>query len=160
MGSVSKPKGLKGEVKVNVEGADIENLLNVKKCYVGGKEYNIEKSYNASNGFFVKLSEINTIDAAEKLRGAKFEIDRQDASPLEEGEFYVADLLGCEVFFENGEKLGNLTNVVNYGASDILVIRTRQKEYMAPNVNGLIVDFVNNKLTISKKVFSEVGVCG
>ena len=159
MGSVAKPKGLKGEIKVNVDGADIENLLKVKKCYVGGVEYKIEKSYNAGNGFFVKLAEINSIEDAEKLRGAKFEIDKADASPLEEGEFYVADIIGKFVYFENGEKLGKLNDVVNYGAGDILVIRTRQKEYMIPDVDGLIIDFDGEKLTINKKRFDEVAVC-
>ena len=159
IGVVTKPKGLKGEVKVNVNGADVENLLKVKKCYVAGLPYTIEKSYLGGNGFFVKLNGIDSVEQAEDLRGEKFEIDRTDASPLGDGEFYVADLIGKFVYFENGEKLGKLNNVVNYGASDILVIRTQQKEYMVPDVNGLIIDFDGEKLIISKTRFDEVGVC-
>ena len=63
------------------------------------------------------------------------------------------------VYFENGEKLGKLNNVVNYGASDILVIRTQKKEYMTPDINGLIIDFDGEKLIISKSKFEEVSVC-
>ena len=159
VGVVTKPKGLKGEVKVNVNGADVENLLKVKKCYVAGSPYTIEKSYLGGNGFFVKLSGIDNVEDAENLRGEQFEIDRADASPLSDGEFYVADLIGKFVYFENGEKLGKLNNVVNYGASDILVIRTQQKEYMVPDVNGLIIDFDGENLIISKSKFEEVSVC-
>jgi len=159
IGVVTKPKGLKGEVKVNVNGADVENLLKVKKCYVAGLPYTIEKSYLGGNGFFVKLNGIDSVEQAENLRGEQFEIDRADASPLSDGEFYVADLIGKFVYFENGEKLGKLNNVVNYGASDILVIRTQQKEYMVPDVNGLIIDFDGENLIISKSKFEEVSVC-
>lgn len=159
IGKVTKPKGLNGEVKVAVETDDVQNLLKVKTCFVGGKEYNIEKSYAASNGFFVKLSGINDVDAAETLRGAKFEIKREDASPLGEGEFYVADILGSSVVFENGKKVGKLVNVVNYGASDILVIRGLQKEWMLPDVEEVIIGFDDGVLTISEKKFKELAVC-
>ncbi len=159
IGKVTKPKGLNGEVKVAAETDDLENLLKVKTCFVGGKEYQIENSYVGSNGFFVKLGGVNDVDAAEALRGLKFEIKREDASPLGEGEFYVADILGSTVVFESGKKVGKLTNVVNYGASDILVIRGLQKEYLVPDVEDVILDYNNGTLTISEKKFKELSVC-
>ena len=159
MGRITKPKGLNGEVKVATETDDMQNLLKVKTCFVGGVEYKIEKSYVGSNGFFVKLSGVDDVDAAEALRGANFEIRREDASPLGEGEFYVADILGSTVVFENGKKAGKLVNVVNYGASDILIIRDGQKEYMLPDVGEVILDYSEGTLTISEKKFKDLSVC-
>ena len=67
-----------------------------------------------SNQVLLKLKGIETIEQAETLRNGILEISREDAIPLEEGEYFIADLLESEVFSDEGEKLRTVENIVLY----------------------------------------------
>ena len=87
----------------------------------------------------LKLKGINTIEEAEKLRNAYIEIDRKDAIPLKKDEYFIADLLGLEVFTDTGEKLGILDDIYNNGSSDIFVVKNELgKQFLLPYIDEVI----------------------
>ena len=99
----------------------------------------------------IKFKGIETPEDANKLRNAYVLIDRKDAIPLEEGEFFIADLLGLPVFLDTGEKLGVLDDIYNTGSSDIYVVKNELgKQYLLPYIDDVIkkIDLENSKIIV------------
>ena len=82
---------------------------------------------------YLTLEGCATPEDVEKLRGLELYIDRANASPLPEGMFYLADLMGCHATDEDGRDLGELTDVLQHGPTDVYVFRSPGgKTWMAP----------------------------
>ena len=98
-------------------------------------------------------------NAAELLRGKLLTLPREDAPVLEEGRYYIADLLGAVVSDEAGEEIGILSDV-RQAATDIYTVKSGEKEIMFPAVKGVIVkiDVEGKRITVDKKRFGEVAV--
>jgi 16S rRNA processing protein RimM len=85
------------------------------------------------------------------LRNSYLEIDRKDAIPLEEGTYFIADLLESEVYSDEGEKLGILEDIYNAGSSDIYVVKNELgKSILLPGIPEVIkeVDLESQKITV------------
>ena len=98
-----------------------------------------------------KFKGIETVEEAEKLRNAYVKIDRKDAIKLEEGQYFIADLLGLDVFLDTGEKLGILDDIFNNGSTDIYVVKNDLgKQVLLPAIEEVIknVDLENSKITV------------
>ena len=66
---------------------------------------------------------------------------REDAVPLEEDEFYIADVIDAEVFEDNGKKLGTLVDVMQTGANDVFVVKMENgKEVLLPVIKDCVLD--------------------
>lgn len=109
VGQIVNTFGIKGFVKIYPYVDDIKRFDNLKTVYVNIrkelKKLEIEEVKYQKNMVLVKFKGIETVEDAEKLRNAYVEIDRSDAIPLEEGTYFIADLLGSEVFSDEGELL-------------------------------------------------------
>ena len=78
-------------------------------------------------------------------------IDRKDAIKLEEGQYFIADLLGLDVFLDTGEKLGILDDIFNNGSTDIYVVKNELgKQFLLPYIDEVIknIDLENEKITV------------
>jgi 16S rRNA processing protein RimM len=75
-------------------------------------------------GAVVRLSGVDDRTAAESLRGSLVEVDRSALPPLEDGEYYHADLIGLSCVDGDGREVGKVTAVENYGAGDLLEVQT------------------------------------
>ena len=108
---------------------------------------------------FLGLKGIADRNAAELLRGKQLYVLREDAPVLEEGRYYIADLIGCSVVTETGEVLGKLTGI-RQAATDIYTLEMDAKEVMFPAADGVItsVDVQGGTITVDKKRFYEVAV--
>ncbi len=83
-----------------------------------------------------------------KLRNSYVKIDRKDAIKLEEGQYFIADLLGLDVFLDTGEKLGILDDIFNNGSTDIYVVKNELgKQFLLPYIDEVIknIDLENEK---------------
>ena len=100
----------------------------------------------------IKLEGINTLERSRNLlRNAYLEIDREDAVPLEEGTYYIVDLIGLEVYTEEGKLLGKVDDIYNTGANDIYVIKDELgKQVLLPGIKDVIknVDLEGGKITV------------
>ena len=98
-------------------------------------------------------------NAAELLRGKEIEAERDDAPPLEEGTYYIVDLLGCEVSDETGKVYGTLENVVSL-ASDVYTVKNGAEEISFPAVRGVVqkVDISAKKIVVNSEILAQICV--
>ena len=157
--TVLKPQGIRGEIKIKVFLDNCEDFKSFKKIFVGKDEYAVLGVRTQGDFAFVALRGIADRNAAELLRGKDVEVLRSDCPPLPEGRFYIADLLGCEVFYTSGEKVGEVKEVYPAG-TDIYVLSTDSGELSFAAAEGVIdeVDVEAKKITVNKKRFKEVSV--
>ena len=155
VGQIINTFGIKGEIKVTPFTNDIRRFDDLKKVYVKtrkeSKLYNVENARYHKNMVLLKLKGINTPEEAEMLRNAFLEIDREDAIPLEEGTYFIADLLGLEVYTDEGKLLGKVEDIYNTGSKDIYVIKDELgKQVLLPGINEVIkeVDLNNGKIIV------------
>ena len=118
LGQIVNSKGLKGEVKVNSFTDDNTKFERIPKVFIKQKdtlkEYEIEKVGYNKNQVIIKFKNINTIEEAEKLRNSYIVIDRETLDPLPEGVYYIADLIGLDVFTETNEYLGKVDEIITW----------------------------------------------
>ena len=154
IGQIVNTFGIKGFVKVNPWVNDVTRFDNLKKVYIkirkSLKELEIEEVKYHKNQVLLKFKGIETVEQAEMLRNAILEIDRKDAIPLEEGEYFIADLLESEVYTDEGEKLGIVEDIFNTGSNDIYVVKNELgKSILLPRIKDVFKDIdVENKKII------------
>ena len=108
-------------LKLFAEGLD--SLKRHKQVQVGERVLTL-KSVRGGGQPVVRFAEIGDRNGAEALRGQLLTVDRADLPPLEEGEYYHADLIGLPCVGPEGEPLGTVVAVENFGAGDLLEIET------------------------------------
>ena len=156
LGQIVNVKGLKGEVKVNPFTENINRFETLNKILIKLKneikEYEIEKVSYHKNQVILKLKGIDTIEAAETLRNYYILINRKDLEPLEEGKYYIADLIGLDVYTEEGKALGKVDDIYNTGSNDIYVVKDELgKQKLLPGIPEVIkkVDLENSKIIVN-----------
>ena len=155
---ILKPQGIRGEVKAELYISDINNFKSIKSVYIENTPYTI-KNYSFRNGFlYLSFNEVASRNDAENLRDKEISVEKDELLPLDEGKYYVDDLIGCKVVDENGENIGKIRDVNNYGASDILSIRDGSEEVLCPFLDKVFVSInIKDKVVIvNKKRFLEV----
>ena len=145
-GEIVTTHGVKGEMKVLpwVDGPEI--LCEFDRCRISGKEYTIESCRIQKSCNLVKLSGIDTMEAAQAMRGKTVELYRED---IDDEVIFAAELIGVEVFCE-GKKLGEITEVLDYPGNAVYVVKG-QHEYMIPAVKQFILstDLAKNEMQVS-----------
>lgn len=160
IGEVLKPQGIRGELKIKTFTDFPEDVKAFKTVYIDDTPYKILSFRVGTDGAaYVGLRGIPDRNAAELFRGKKLEGEREDAPPLEEGQYYIVDIIGLSCETEEGEFLGVVKDVSNL-SSDIYTIEKAGKNILFPAVKGVIkkVDLANGKLIIDKKIFDEIAV--
>ena len=127
LGQIVNTRGLKGEVKVNSYSEDPNRFEKIKSIIVRLKgqdtEYEIEKVSYTKNQVVLKLKNINTIEEAEKLRNSIILIDREMLGKLPEDVYYIADLIGLDVYTDEDEYLGKVDDIFNTKSNDVYVVK-------------------------------------
>jgi 16S rRNA processing protein RimM len=123
LAAVAGAHGVKGELRLKLFSDSIDNLLRQERLYVGGAERRLLSVRDAGKTAVAKLEGIADRSAAEALRGSLVEVDRSALPPLEEGEYYHSDLIGLPAFDAEGNKLGTITAVENFGAGELLEVQ-------------------------------------
>ena len=146
-GEIVNVHGLRGEVKVLTWLDDPEMLCEFERCRISGKEYVMEQGRVQKTCNLVKLQGIDTVEAAQLLRGKTLELFRED---IDEEVIFAAELIGVEVFAE-GEKIGKITEVLDYPGNSVYVVKG-QYEYMIPAVNQFILETNMEENTMQVKL--------
>ena len=157
VGKVLKPRGLKGELKVEIITSFPGHFLELKEIFIkegpDWQSYNVLSAKLTDRFAFLKLDGVDSVELAEKLRKHFLYITKQDLTALGKDEFYMHDLIGLEVFDVAGNLLGTLAEVESYEANDVYVLKDRQgREYLLPAVKDVIVSISleQNKMIIRK----------
>ena len=147
IGEVLKPQGIRGELKIKTYTDEPDDVKSFGQVYIEGKPYKILSFRVGGDGFaYLGLRGVPDRNAAELLRGKKLEGDREDAPELEEGRYYIADILGL--------------SVETPLSSEVYTIEREGKEILFPAVKGVVkqVDLKNGRIIVDKKRFDEVAV--
>jgi len=142
-GKIVGTHGIKGEVKVEPWSDSPQFLCEFNKFYItdDGKEYiDITGARVHGNIVLIKAKDIDSIKAAEALRGKTIYIKRTDIN-LEDGRYFVQDLIGCQVLdISTNENYGKIVEVSQTGANDVWHIKRDDKEYLIPVIPDVVID--------------------
>lgn len=132
VGVITSTHGVRGEVKVFPTTDDPARFKKLKQVILDDGKQQIDLEI-ASVKFFknmviLKFKGIDNINDVEKYRRATLLVTRENAVPLAENEYFIADLIGLSAVSDEGEKLGTITDVLQTGANDVYVVTTPQKE--------------------------------
>jgi 16S rRNA processing protein RimM len=147
IGEILRPHGVHGELRMRVLTDYPERIPKLKQVYLGDstndrspQTYHIQSMRNHNELALITFKEIPDRDAADRLRGLLVMIALEDAVPLEEGEVYLYQLIGMRAVSEDGQDLGELTEVIETGTSDTYVIKgAKYGEFTVPAVPQFIV---------------------
>ena len=155
IGQIVNTFGIKGMVKVKPFTDNIKRFDKLKKVYIenknGRKEYEIEELKYHKEMVLIKFKGIEKPEDANLLRESYLMVNRADEEPLEEGTYYIVDMIGLEVETEEGEKLGNLVDIFNTGSNDIYVVKNELgKQILLPAIKDVIkkIDMEKRKMTV------------
>ncbi|QUT07474.1 16S rRNA processing protein RimM [Sphingobium phenoxybenzoativorans] len=125
--------GVAGDVRLKLFGDGPESLKLYKSLDIPGGTLTLKSIRPGPNGAVARFAEIKDRTAAEGLRGVTLTVLRSALPPLAEGEYYHVDLIGLPCVSSEGEALGSIVAVENFGAGDIIEIeRPTGKRFMAP----------------------------
>ena len=133
-GEIVTTHGVKGEVKVLCWLDDPEMLCEFDRCRISGKEYKMEQVRVQKTCNLVKLSGIDTMEAAQAMRGKVIELYRED---IDDEVIFAAELIGVEVFAE-GNCIGKIKEVLDYPGNAVYVVKG-EHEYMIPAVKHFVL---------------------
>lgn len=154
VGKIVNTHGLRGEVKVITWTDYPEVFENLEYVYAKKKKEEIKLTIKQikyqKNNIIAGFSEISSIDEAEGFKNCVLTADREMLGDLPEGTYYIADLLGCEVFTEDNRPLGRISDVFNTGASDIYAVS-------APERKDLLIP-VTDETVLSVDIESKIVV--
>lgn len=158
IGTIVNTHGIKGEMKVIPSTDDIKRFELLKTVFVqtreGLTEFPILSVRYMKNFVLLQLENINDMTEAEKLKTCLLKIPKELALPLEENEFYVGDLYNMQVVSDQGERLGEIVEVLFTGSNDVYIVKDKTnpdiKDLLIPAIKDCIlnVDIDENTMTV------------
>ena len=155
IGQIVNTFGIKGMVKVKPFTDDIRRFDELKTVYVEKNskqtEYEIEEVKYHKDMVLIKFKGIDKVEQAEMLRNSYLTVSRDSVEKLEEGRYYIVDLLGLEVYTDEQVLLGTLEDIFNTGSNDIYVVKDKQgKQILLPAIQDVIkqIDIENKKIIV------------
>lgn len=144
-GEIVTTHGVRGEVKVLCWLDDPEMLCEFDRCRIDGKEYEMDQVRVQKTCNLVKLKGIDTMEAAQAMRGKTVELYRED---IDDEVIFAAELIGVEVFAD-GQSIGKIKEVLDYPGNSVYVVRGKH-EYMIPAVKQFILstDIEKNEMQV------------
>ena len=134
-GEIVTTHGVKGEVKVLPWLDSPEDLVDFDRVRIGDKDYEIESCRVQKSCNLVKLAGVDTMEAAQAMRGKVLKLYRED---IDDEVIFAAELIGVKVFCD-GAQVGKITDVLDYPGNKVYVVKG-EKEYMIPAVKAFILD--------------------
>ena len=148
LAAVAGAHGVKGELRLKLFSETVESLGRHERLIVGGMERRLIDIRDGGKTAIARFEGIGDRSAAEALRGSLIEVDRVALPPLEDGEYYFADLIGLECVDGEGQPVGAVVAVENYGAGDLLEVEQLDgKRALIPFREG-IADLVDGRIVL------------
>ncbi|WP_288681909.1 ribosome maturation factor RimM [uncultured Eubacterium sp.] len=152
VGVISNTHGIRGEVKVYPTTDNVRRFDDLKEVILDtGKEQlnlHVTSVKHFKNMVILKFKEFDNINDIIPYKGMDLLVTRENAIPLEEGEYYIADIIGSKVITDEDKILGTLTDVLQTGANDVYVVKTKDgKEVLLPSIEECVLDRdIENKI--------------
>ena len=154
-GAVLRPHGIRGEVIVDLKRDLLEYLAQGLEALLtsrGGEELRleVERAREHQGRLIVKFVGYDTRDHAEELRASTVWMTREQIGPLEPGRWFVQDIVGIDVFTDEGEYLGEVAEVMSMPANDVYVVLGQGREILLPATEEVIreVDLEQGRMLV------------
>jgi 16S rRNA processing protein RimM len=153
-GEIVKTRGLHGCMKVlsylEATGSFSKpDFIYIEKNPGQKNRFSLKKIDVAGNVFFMEVEEIKDVESARDLVGAKVFLPKEVMTKLPEGEYYFQDIIGLDVYDEEGVFLGKIESVFPTGSNDVYVCRSEKREILLPSIAQVI-----KKIDISRRVMT------
>lgn len=144
VGAITTTHGIRGEVKVYPTTDDPARFKKLKEVYLDTKKELLPLTVTNVRFFknlvIVKFKEFDNINDIECYKGCDLYVTRENAVPLEEGEYYLADILESEVYTEDGNKFGTLVDILETPANLVYVVEHEGKEVLLPVIPDCVLE--------------------
>jgi 16S rRNA processing protein RimM len=165
VGRVVKPQGRHGEVAVQCLSDRPDRFPTLRRAFLPGedgqaREVRVERAWPHKGRFVLKLADVDSIEAAERLRGLELRIAEEELAPLPEGSYYHHQLTGLRVLDESGALLGRVDEVLETGGeARVLAVRGEGGETLIPLAAEFVrrVDVERGLLVVHKPEYSVAG---
>ena len=164
IGEITKPQGVRGEVKVRPCTCDAERFEGLETVYIekngGYAPLRIHVNRLSEDAVFMNVEGVTDRDAAEALRGTLLYIDRAHAVALDEDTNFLADLYGLHGLTDDGRDLGRLADVMQPGGNDVYVFQGPLGEVLVPALRSVVlkVDLAAGEMRLNGRRLDEVAV--
>ena len=164
IGEITKPQGVRGEVKVRPCTCDPERFDGLKTVYFkeseGYRPVQIQVNRLGDDAVYMNVEGVQDRDAAEKLRGTLLYIDRANAVQLDEDTTFLCDLYGLRGAVDDGRDLGKIVDVMQPGGNDVYVFKGPLGEVLVPALKSVVlaVDLEAGEMRLDGRRPNEVAV--
>ena len=154
-----KAQGIKGEMKAICLLDDASMLQGVKQLYLNNNLHKVESFRASGSFFFVHFCDVPDRNSAENYRGWDIYCDK-DAVTLPDNRYFVEDIVGCNIYLDNGRYVGEVSSVLQYGAADVYVCKSEKGEVSFPALKDLLlsVNTQTKQIKLAEKRFYEVAL--
>jgi 16S rRNA processing protein RimM len=157
IGQIGRPHGLNGEIKVKVISSDPERFDNLGECLLVSRDekssrpVTIEYARPGGSQIIVKLHGIVERSQAEPLNGCFLSVPRDKAMPLQQDQWFICELIGCQVVDDRQGDLGTLKEIIQSGcAQDIFVVSAPgQPDLLFPGLKSILLQVDPGRLHIA-----------
>ena len=161
IGSFGQPLGLKGEVKIIVNTFEFNTIKSMSSYLINerGLIWNFQYLKIRKDKLIGKFHDCDSRNCVEKLNGKKIFIDKGNLPKIEKNQFYVFDLINCKVKTINNKLLGNIINIDNFGAGDLINVKKLNGDnfFIPFNKENLINVDINKKIVIVNPIKGILG---
>lgn len=149
---ITNTHGVKGEMKAQYYAESMAFFKKVKTLYdKKGNPYTITGIREGKGCALVTMEEISDMNGAEGMKNVSLFAKREDFPPLPKGEYYLIDLIGLNAETVDGEEIGEVVNIIESAAQNLLVIKKGEKEVLVPKCDAFVdrVDLEEKKIYIT-----------
>jgi 16S rRNA processing protein RimM len=150
VGQILAPWGVQGKLKVKVVTDFPQRFAPSSKIYVNQMPMTIDSAEWRRGNVIIKVDQINTAEAAQKLRGQPIEIHHSQLYTLPEGQYYHFQLIGLEVWTTQDELLGKIAEILTTESNDVYVVNGGRGEILIPAIEDVVksIDLDSGRITI------------
>lgn len=151
VGRVGAAHGIRGELRIIPLTDFPERFTALREVMVGDELLHIESVKPQGKNFLMRFREYAVREDAQKLTGRLLTVARAEAAPLDDGEYYVFDIVGLTVYDEEDNELGTVENVLRTGSNDVYAVRSEDgREILIPALRKVVraIDVAGGRMTV------------
>ena len=151
IGRIGAAHGIRGELRIIPLTDFPERFAALREVMVGDELLHIESVKPQGKNFLMRFREYAVREDAQKLTGRLLTVARAEAAPLDEGEYYVFDIVGLTVYDEEDNELGTVENVLRTGSNDVYAVRSEDgREILIPALRAVVreIDVPGGRMTV------------
>ena len=155
LGKITKPHGIRGEVKVYPYSGEPENLLHYSRVLITADEdtdfvpCKVERARVQKNSVLLQLENCSTRNDAEELVDYRLYVHEDEMPEPDQDEFYLRDLEGKQMVTEQGQVIGRVTGILTGSGQDLARVKDGTQEYLIPLIPEFLVAIDENEVRVS-----------